>query len=613
MTPCSAWSSIEQLEALHVDAKEGRRLHHGTLDFADGWRAKLADAADLRRRITATQGVTIRDIEHKARLNAQAEELSGEITTVADAITATGVAAAKLKGKKLDEPFLSLYVTVSNDDTEKLTALVEKNLQDPRPAGTVEREPFHWPLAFPEIFADTTNPGFDAIIGNPPFLGGQKISGTFGDDYLNWLQRWDGNDLKGSADLASRFVLRAGRLLSGRGQLGYVATKTLIEGSTLRVGLEQVVEHGLTVRRGRLPHPWPTTSANLQIVEAWASRVPLGPGALRSLDGEEVPAIGPDLEPYGRVRIRPQRLRENDNIAFQGSTVLGPGFTVKFEERDEFIQRDLRNAQVLQPYVIGKDLNRRPDCSASRWIINFRDWSLERAEEYPDCIDRVRRLVKPKRETDNRPNYRIYWWRYAENRPGLYKAIEGLGDIFALSRHGDALLPVRVSVGPVFSEATVVFALQDFASLAMLSSSIHATWALRYSSTIGAVIRYIPSSVFLTLPRPEVNSELTSLGEQLDQARRALMLSRGWGLMHTYNRVHNPDIHEPAIHELRDVHVAIDEAVMRAYEWDDLDLKIGHHPTKIGIRWTVSKEARFELLDRLLEENHRRYALENPS
>ena len=51
---------------------------------------------------------------------------------------------------------------------------------------------------------------------------------------------------------------------------------------------------------------------------------------------------------------------------------------------------------------------------------------------------------------------------------------------------------------------------------------------------------------------------------------------------------------------------------MRAYGWDDLDLKIGHHPTKIGIRWTVSKEARFELLDRLLEENHRRYAAGEP-
>ena len=66
------------------------------------------------------------------------------------------------------------------------------------------------------------------------------------------------------------------------------------------------------------------------------------------------------------------------------------------------------------------------------------------------------------------------------------------------------------------------------------------------------------------------------------------------------------------LRNFRDIHVAIDEAVMRAYGWEDLDLKIGHHPTKIGIRWTVSKEARFELLDRLLEENQRRYKLENP-
>ena len=108
--------SLEQLESLHVDAKEGRRLHHGTLDFASEWRDKLAQAADLRRKITATGGVTIRDIEHKARLLAQAEKLSGEITTVADAITAAGLANAKLKGKKLDQAFLSLYVSVSNEE-----------------------------------------------------------------------------------------------------------------------------------------------------------------------------------------------------------------------------------------------------------------------------------------------------------------------------------------------------------------------------------------------------------------------------------------------------------------------------------------------------------------
>ena len=603
--------SLEQLESLHVDAKEGRRLHHGALDFASEWRDKLAQAADLRRKITATGGVTIRDIEHKARLLAQAEKLSGEITTVADAITATGLANAKLKGKKLDQAFLGLYVSVSNE--KSLAPYVEKNLQDPRPAGTVEREPFHWPLAFPEIFADTSTPGFDAIIGNPPFLGGSKISSVLGGDYLNWLHRWDGDDVSGAADLATRFLLRANRLLSRRGQLGFVTTKTLIEGAPLRVGMEQVTKDCLTIRLARSPHPWPTASASLQIIEFWASRTSPSSSAAVWLDGEEVPALGPDLAPYGRIAGRPSRLIENSEIAFKGSMVQGLGFILTVDRKDELIAHDPRNWEVIRPYVIGKDLNQRPDCSASRWIINFRDWPLRRAEEYPDCVEILRRLVKPERDRNNRTQRREHWWIYGEYAPGLYSAISGLDYVLAICLHGNLIMPARVPARNIFSHATTVFAIEDFAGLAILSSSIHSTWAIRYSGTIRTDLRYAASDVFLTLPRPQPTPELEALGGQLDETRRDLMLSRAWGLTKTYNRVHDPDNHESAIQEIRDIHVAIDEAVMRAYGWDDLDLKIGHHPTKIGIRWTVSKEARFELLDRLLEENHRRYALENPS
>jgi hypothetical protein len=597
--------SIDQLETLHVDAKEGRRLYHGTLDVAEGWRLKLADAADLRRRITATRGATIRDIEHKARLNAQAEQLSGELQAVGDAITAVGLAYAKLKGKKLDAEFVRLCFKVANE--EDLSSYVETNLQKPRPAGTFERQPLHWPLEFPEIFADTADPGFDAIIGNPPFLGGQKISGTYGDDYLNWLQRWDGNDVKGSADLAARFVLRADRLLSKRGQLGYVTVNTLVEGVTLRVGLEQIP---LSVRAGRASHPWPTKSASLEIVELWASRPPLSKNATYWLDGEEVPAIGGDLQPYGRVKGRPYHLCENDDIAFTGTTVLGPGFILTEYEKDELIARDHRNEEVIQPYVIGRDLNQRPDCSGSRWIINFDNWPLERAETYHDCIEIVRRLVKPRRDCNSRANYRDFWWRHGEHRPGLYRGIGSLDHVLAITQVSDTLAPVRVVAGQVFDQQCIVFTRNDFGSMAILSCNAHGIWVMRYTSTQESRIRYLPSNVFLTLPLPMPTPELNVLGQQLDETRRELMLSRAWGLTETYKRVHDPDAHEPAIQELRDIHVAIDEAVMRAYGWDDLDLKIGHHPTKIGIRWTVSKEARFELLDRLLEENHRRYEAE---
>ena len=264
--------------------------------------------------------------------------------------------------------------------------------------------------------------------------------------------------------------------------------------------------------------------------------------------------------------------------------------------------------------MIGKDLNQRPDCSASRWVINFRDWPLDRAEQYPDCIDIVRRLVKPERDR-NRDKHRreILVAVHAELRRSCIEAIEDLD-----ARARDLLESVTrsclfaIPTGQVFDHKCVVFALDDFASLAYLSSSMHSIWVIRYTSTMRTDISYSPSDVFLTLPRPLPTPSWTSSGEQLDRSRRNLMLSRSWGLTKTYNQVHDPDNHEPADRELRDIHVAIDEAVMRAYGWEDLDLKIGHHPTKIGIRWTVSKEARFELLDRLLEENHRRYQLENP-
>jgi hypothetical protein len=54
----------------------------------------------------------------------------------------------------------------------------------------------------------------------------------------------------------------------------------------------------------------------------------------------------------------------------------------------------------------------------------------------------------------------------------------------------------------------------------------------------------------------------------------------------------------------------MDEAVARAYGWTDLDLGHDFHETKQGLRFTISPAARQEVLDRLLELNHQRYAEE---
>ncbi len=604
-------TSVAQLEALHIDPGASKRSRHASLDFAAEWRQVLANAADTRRRITATPVVKVSDVEHKMRLLAEAQAATDTLQLVADALTGAGMRAAGLPVKKRNEAFLAFEPAVWALNGSGGTKALDRyclQLDAGRPEGKEPRRPLHWPIEFPEIFADAATPGFDAIIGNPPFLGGQKISGALGADYLAWLSAWDGCGKKGSCDLAARFVLRTDKLLRPTGQLGYVTTNTLLEGDTLAVGLLQLEGRGWVVRRGRSAHPWPSTSANLSVVEVWASKTATSADAV--LDDEPVPHLTVDLQPYLTETGRPERLQENDGAAFIGSYVLGLGFTMEQSEAEALIEEDAKNAEVLFPYVIGADLNRRPDCSASRWIINFQDWPLERAERYSLPMDRVRRFVKPERDRNKRQSRRERWWWYAERAPELYQAISGLDHVLAISLTSSTVAPVRVKTGRVFDQTCVVFALNGFANLALLGSSVHQCWVLRYGSTLETRIRYIQSNVFVTFPRPSSTSRLEELGETLDTERRELMLGRSLGLTKLYNQVHDPDVADPAIVRLREVHAEVDQAVLEAYGWADLDPGIGHHKTKIGTRWTVSPRARFELLDRLLVEDHRRAALE---
>ncbi|MFG2774336.1 Eco57I restriction-modification methylase domain-containing protein [Streptomyces sp. NPDC048350] len=607
-------TSFDQLEAMHVDPVAGRRLHRGTIDFSEEWRATVQKAATLRRRITTLPAVTIRDIEHKARLLGQARAAESSLLLVADALTGVGLTAAQVTGKKRDTLFaqLAMQIATASTDDSPLSILAEKNLNDGRPAGAARRTPLHWPLTFPEIFGDTNAPGFDAIVGNPPFLGGKKISGPLGADYLKWLQQWDGRGVTGSADLAARFVLRAERLLNNNGQLGLVTNNTVTETVTLKVGLEQVANR-LHLWRGKSGHPWPTKSASLQIVEFWMSREKPRDGAALWLDGERVPSIGLDLEVPTTIPGRPHPLSANEDLAFIGSIVLGDGFNLTEVERDLLVHKNPENASLIDEYVIGKDLNRRSDFSASRRVINFQDMSLAEAEQYPDLIDIVRRLAKPQRDKNKKKPYRENWWKFAERCPGLYKRIRDMDYVLAMCRVGNTLMPARVATGPVFESSSVVFAFADFAHLALLSSSAHSSWVIRYTSTMRTDIRYSPNAVFASFPRPEPHrfpsewSRLDSLGELLNSNRRELMRSRNWGLTTTYNKVRDPSVTDPEVVALRDLHVEIDHAVLASYGWTDLDPRVGFHETKIGVRWTMERDVKYEVIDRLRTLNQERF------
>jgi hypothetical protein len=73
-----------------------------------------------------------------------------------------------------------------------------------------------------------------------------------------------------------------------------------------------------------------------------------------------------------------------------------------------------------------------------------------------------------------------------------------------------------------------------------------------------------------------------------------------------YDIYHSPE-EIVSISILRSKKTSIDFGVLHAYGWDDLDLGHGFHETKQGIRFTISEDARREVLQRLLKLNHERY------
>jgi len=397
-------------------------------------------------------------------------------------------------------------------------------------------------------------------------------------------------------------------MLRDHGTLGLIATNTVAQGDTREVGLDRMVASGFSIVRSIQSRSWPAASANLEYAAVWGTRGDVAAGVQRVADEVVVAQISTLLEPAGRVDGNPLRLAENAGIAFVGCYVLGMGFVLDPGEAAQWIDADPANAEVLLPYLNGEDLNARPDSSPSRWVIDFNDRSEAAAEKYHLPYERLLDRVKPERQKLKIAFRRDNWWQYAARAPKMRRATAELGEVIVIALVSKTVMPVRVPAGQVFSHKLGVFATESFADQAMLSSSLHQMWGIKYGSTMRTDVNYSPSDVFATFSRPEATERLTEAGKTLDTERREIMLRRDLGLTKLYNLVNDPDITDSVdadVARLRQIHVELDEAVMAAYGWGDVPLEHGFHTYRQMRRWTVSPTARVEILDRLLEENHR--------
>ena len=112
--------------------------------------------------------------------------------------------------------------------------------------------------------------GFDAIVGNPPFMGGRLVGRRLGMRYQEYLKIIR-NDVVGSPDLCAYFFLRAFALVRTHGHFGLLATKSISETGSRVVCLDQILMAGGAIHRANSRFPWPGRAA-VVVAIVWVAR-----------------------------------------------------------------------------------------------------------------------------------------------------------------------------------------------------------------------------------------------------------------------------------------------------------------------------------------------------
>ena len=603
--------------------------------FGQNIERAVHEAIELRQRLREMPIRDIRDVEAMAHLDADVRRRLEVPESIANAFI--GDVFASGGGTALENTLASLTIQAGqaiDGDREVLASMRQRSvaaLSTDLPADKSARRPFHWPLEFPEVFA-RERVGFDGVVGNPPFLGGQRITGVVGTAFRDWLVAHIAEGRRGSADLVAYFFLRAWSMLREGGGFGLLAVNTIAEGDTRQVGLEAMVGAGAVIHAAYPNEPWPGKAAVI------TSRVHVHKGEWqgdRSLLGRPAPFISAFLSDREEWSLK--RLGANKNLAYQGSNVVGVGFLLSESRALELIESDGRCREVLFPYIGGEDINTHPEQRPSRWIINFWDWLEEKAKQYSEPYEVTLELVKPQRENSDDKSAsgqrrREKWWLYGADGKELYHAMgrgsafnrhpdgwatarkEPLNRVIAIARVSKTAAFAFLPGNYVYSAQLVVFPSDDAAMLAILQSNVHLAFAWTMSSKMKSDLRYSTTDCVETFPFPVENSlrDLRPVGESYSLARESIMREAEVGLTKLYNRFHTDTERDPRIEGLRALQREMDAAVVHAYGWDDLDLDHGFHevpylPENDRVRFTISEPARLEVLRRLSELNRQRH------
>jgi len=339
-------------------------------------------------------------------------------------------------------------------------------------------------------------PPADAIIGNPPFLGGKHMRIAIGDEYIDRVFK-QFPDVKDSVDFCSYWFRLAHNHMDEKGRAGLVATNSVSQGKSRKAALDYIVEHNGFIHEAVSSQVW-SGEANVHVsIVNWSNREP----SEFHLDNFQVPRINSALQPYLDVSGS-SRLQSNRNQCFQGVIPVGMGFIIDKALVDEWIEQQPENDEILKLFSMGSNLAKKPHGMPERWIIDFSDMPIERVSEYLAPFEHVKQNVKPERQKNREAVMREKWWRFKRTNEAMRTAIDGLNYYFTVPRVSKWAVFIPAPVKWLPGDKSVVVASEDYYILGILLSEVHRSWMNAKKSTLKADIAYTPTSCFETFPFP---------------------------------------------------------------------------------------------------------------
>lgn len=477
-------------------------------------------------------------------------------------------------------------------------------------------------------------PTASVIVGNPPFLGGQRMRTHLGDTYVEQLRSLHGNYLHGQTDLVTYWFELARRAISEdrADRAGFIATQS-IRASASRAVLDRIKESG-DIFFAWSDREWVLEGASVRVALIGFDN---GELSAKRLDGQQVRKINANLTATVDVSDA-QKLSANEQVAFMGIIRVGK-FELTETQALKMIDADPKNHTVVKRWIRARDITDRPQKS---WIIDFGTTrSQEEAAQFTLPFKHIEENVYPIRKNNRRKLYARRWWLFGESRSGMRNALAGLERFITTPLVSKYRLFVWQDKDVIADCRVLTFATQSDYVFGVLHSRIHELWALKNAARHGDGVgggrpTYNVTTCFETFPFPWIlgkepaETENSDVEDIADTARALVTFRQAWlhpqeplnggisvahkkrlkkrTLTNMYNALTHfrdalvngtrnsvgfktgwqkavkSDFTIAQAERLHDIHTDLDEAVLRAYGW----------PT------TLSDE---EILERLLALN----------